>query len=37
MRIVVLLMALLVLGACETVGGVGRDISRGAEALDRAF
>lgn len=36
--IVVLTTAtLLTLAGCETVGGMGRDISRGAEALDRAF
>ncbi len=35
--LVILFVALLGLTACETIGGMGRDISRGAEALDRAF
>ena len=30
-------LSLLTLAGCETVGGMGRDISKGAEALDRAF
>jgi len=30
-------LTLLTLAGCETVGGMGRDISKGADALDRAF
>ena len=29
------LLCLLALGACETVKGVGRDITRAADAVDR--
>lgn len=36
-RITILLLATLTLAGCETIGGVGRDISKGADALDRAF
>jgi len=34
---IALILAVLSLSACETVKGVGRDITRGAEAVDRAF
>lgn len=36
-RILLVSLILLGLAGCETVGGLGRDISRGADALDRAF
>ncbi|SFS15743.1 entericidin A/B family lipoprotein [Yoonia litorea] len=32
-----LVLAVLGLSACETVKGVGRDITRAASAVDRAF
>ena len=34
---IALILSVLGLSACETVKGVGRDITRGAEAVDRAF
>ena len=34
---VALILAVLGLSACETVKGVGRDITRGAEAVDRVI
>jgi len=34
-RLIVLVLTLAALAGCETVGGMGRDISRGAEAVDR--
>ncbi|WP_284154858.1 entericidin, EcnA/B family [Algicella marina] len=37
MRILLLLSALLALSACETVKGVGRDITGAGNALDRTF
>ena len=37
MRAMVLLGALLVLAACNTVEGVGRDISAGARTVQNAF
>ena len=36
-RITILVLTMLTLAGCETIGGVGRDISKGADALDRAF
>lgn len=32
-----LVIAIIGLSGCETVKGVGRDITRGAEAVDRAL
>ena len=32
-----LVLAVLGLSACETIKGVGRDITRGAEAVDRVI
>lgn len=38
MRLITMLfLTMLTLAGCETIGGVGRDISKGADALDRAF
>ena len=34
---IALCLALLALPACETIAGMGRDITRTAEAVDRAF
>lgn len=36
-RFVILAIVLTALAGCETVGGMGRDISRGAEAVDRVL
>ena len=36
-RAALILAALLALTACETAKGVGRDITRAAEAVDRAL
>jgi len=36
-RILILSLALLALAGCETVGGLGRDISKGADAMQRTF
>ncbi len=34
---ITVISGILGLSACETVKGVGRDITRGAEAVDRSF
>ena len=36
-RIVLALLALAALGACNTVDGIGRDISSGAQTVQDAF
>lgn len=35
MRVTLTIALILTLGACETVKGVGRDITRAAETVDR--
>lgn len=37
MRVLAILMLLVTLSACETVKGVGRDISGAGQALDNTF
>ena len=36
-KLVVLAAVVLALGACNTVEGLGQDVSAGARAVDRAF
>lgn len=36
-RAVILMIALCALSACETAKGIGRDITRAANAVDRAL
>lgn len=36
-KLTLVLVALVVLSACATIDGIGQDISRGAQAVDRTF